>query len=493
MSFFHTNDIPDDIFQTIFEKSPGSLLVKADLPRFTIVAASEGYLKITSSIKDAIIGKGFFEAFPEENVNIEIEKNARTAFTKVIATKEKFDVANYRYDVYNAESKSYQEHYWTCSNVPVFCNGPEVAFILNTVVDITAEVKATAAAKESENRLRLAADAASLATWDYGITDNSFNCSPRLLEIFGHSDNYSIRREEMQQQIDAADMENIVVPAYTEAFKTGNYVYEVKIYRPDGNLRWIKTQGVVIYTKTGAPDRMLGTVVDITEIKRDEIRKNDFIAMASHELKTPLTSLKAYIQLLEKKLEGAGDSFVSNILLKADRQINKMTNLIHSFLDLSKLEPGKLQLNFKEFDINKIIDDAVTEMRHNAHFHLINFGQLDKIIVVADNEKISQVISNFLSNAIKYSQKGSTVTVKSKKVANFVEVSVEDEGVGIEPEHREKLFQRFYRVENEKLKNTSGFGIGLYLASEIIQQHKGKIWLESEVGKGSVFYFSLPL
>ena len=125
--------------------------------------------------------------------------------------------------------------------------------------------------------------------------------------------------------------------------------------------------------------------------------------------------------------------------------------------------------------------------------HLIDFDLPEDIIVKADQEKIEEVISNFLSNAMKYSHKGSKISIVCKKLNGSIQVSVIDEGIGINVKDHEKLFHRFYRVENEKMKNITGFGIGLYLSSEIIQRHKGKIWVESEEGKGSTFYFSLPL
>lgn len=239
---------------------------------------------------------------------------------------------------------------------------------------------------------------------------------------------------------------------------------------------------------------MLGTIVDITENKRDEIRKNDFIAMASHELKTPLTSLKAYVQLLEAKLAEADDPFIKTALLKAGNQINKMTALIHSFLDLSKLEPGKLQLKRTVFDINKLIEESISDSRVITSSHALHFEPKGVINVNADREKIAQVISNFISNAIKYSTKGSTVSLRAEVVdADCVQISVTDQGIGIKPKDQGKIFQRFYRVDDDDKKHISGFGIGLYLSSEIIQRHKGKIWVKSNVGKGSAFYFSLPL
>jgi two-component system CheB/CheR fusion protein len=238
---------------------------------------------------------------------------------------------------------------------------------------------------------------------------------------------------------------------------------------------------------------MVGTIVDITDNKRDEIRKNDFIAMASHELKTPLTSLKAYLQLLEIKLAGATDPFIGTAITKAVNQVNKMAALVHSFLDLSRIEPGKLQLKKQLFDINKLVQDVISENRIIAGSHHLKFGQTDIVQVDADREKINQVISNFVSNAIKYSPKGSTVTLDTKVMDNYVVVSVTDEGIGIKPKDQKKIFQRFYRVADEEMKHISGFGIGLYLSSEIIQRHKGKIGVDSTEGKGSTFHFTLPL
>ena len=486
-------DLPENIFKIIFEKSPGSLLVKADFPRFTILAASDSYLTITSSTRESIVGKGFFEVFPEDKDNYDSNTVARNVFTSVAQTGQKVDVPNYRFDVYNEETKNYEKRYWSCSNTPIFNRENTVAYILNTVVEITAEVKAKEFALESENRLRMAAEATALANWDLDMRDMTFICSPRLAEIFGHPTEHVITLEDIRKQVNADDMENIVLKAYEEALITGNYLYEARIYWPDGSLHWIKTQGIVLSDDKNKPFRMLGTILDITESKSDEIRKNDFIAMASHELKTPLTSLKAYLQILLKKMEAGNDSFVINALSKADYQVDKMTNLIHSFLDISRLEPGKLQLKAKEFEINKLIEETITDIRHNTHSHLINFGELEKFFVNADKEKIGQVISNFLSNAIKYSDKGSIITVSSKRINDSVQVSVTDEGIGIRHRDQEKLFQRFFRVENDKMKTISGFGIGLYLASEIIQRHKGQIWVESEEGQGSTFYFSLPL
>ncbi|MGZ3872306.1 MAG: PAS domain-containing sensor histidine kinase [Mucilaginibacter sp.] len=486
------SSLPQDIFQTIFEKSPGSLLVRANAPHFTIVAVNGSYPDVSPGKKAAVVGKNYCDVFPEDPA-LDATTSAHTVFTKVVETRKKIDVPNYRFDVYNPDTHAYEIRYWSCSNTPIFGAENEVTFILNTVVDITNEVKAKQAAIENESRLRLATDAASMATWDLGLREHSFISSPRMTEIFGWPEGTALTREELQKQVDTDDMKNIVVPAYRTALLTGHYLYEVKIYWPDSTPRWIRTQGIVIYDEKNIPVRMLGTVIDITTGKSDEIRKNDFIAMASHELKTPLTSIKAYIQILAKRLEPINDDFVNGALQKVVNQVDKMADLIYGFLDLSKLESGKLRLKITTFDINKLIEDVMADSNYASLGRIVKFKPTGEIIVNADIEKIGQVIGNFLSNAFKYSNKESPVTITSSREDSNIKVSVTDRGIGIKLKDQEKLFQRFYRVDSEKMKNISGFGIGLYLSSEIIQRHKGKIGVISKEGRGSTFYFTLPV
>ncbi|MDP9079472.1 MAG: ATP-binding protein [Bacteroidota bacterium] len=490
--------LPSDIFQMIFEKSPGSLLVRGDAPCFTIVAVSDEYLKITSTTRDEIIGRGFCKVFPDDNSPYN-DTNAREVFTQVVETRQKIEIPTYRFDICDPETGEHELHYWSCCNTPILGSGGDVAYILNTVVDITSEVKSKQTAIENEDRLRMATEAAAMATWDLGLRDHTFISSPRMAEIFGLPTDRPVSREELQLYVDADDMKYVVLPAYKSALVTGNYQYEVKVKRPDGALRWIKTQGIVIYdtpdssSREKVPARMLGTVIDITDSKRDEIRKNDFIAMASHELKTPLTSIKAYIQILAKRLSGSGDGFVTNTLFRASNQVDRMTDLIHGFLDLSRLESGKLQLKLSDFDITTLIEEAISEFRLLNPGYIILFAPDCRITIKADSEKIGQVIGNFLSNALKYSDKECPITVKCSMEDGNLKVSVTDMGIGISPKDQGRVFQRFYRVESEKMRNISGFGIGLYLASEIIHRHKGEIGLESEEGKGSTFYFKLPI
>lgn len=492
MSSFTADILTENLFRVLFEKSPGSILIKAD-PCFTIAAVSDDYLQVTSAKREQIIGKSFFEVFPDDDNSITDETAARNVFTRVIETREKIDVPAYRYDQPDVLTRQPRVHYWSCSNVPIHDSDGHVAYILNTVVDISEEVKAKNAAVESEKRLLLAAEATGFAIWDLSIPQTKFNFSPQLVSIFGHSADTQITLSSIRSQVHPDDMQNIVMKSYYEALVKGSYAYEARITWPDDSLHWICVKGMVLYNENKQPYQMLGTIVDITENKRDEIRKNDFIAMASHELKTPLTSLKAYIQLLEIKLASSKDAMVTTALGKALNQVNKMAALVHGFLDLSRIEPGKLQLKKQLFEVNQLIAECISDSRTISATHHLKFNCIEAMLVNADRQKISQVLNNFISNAIKYSARGSTVTLQSTIKDGYVEVSVKDEGIGIKAKDQEKIFQRFYRADNGEMRHVAGFGIGLYLSSEIIQRHKGKIWVKSEEDKGSTFYFSLPL
>lgn len=231
---------------------------------------------------------------------------------------------------------------------------------------------------------------------------------------------------------------------------------------------------------------------DISEKKLEETRKNDFIAMVSHELKTPLTSIRSYIQVLLAQAKNENNTFRTNALSRADAQAKKMTAMINDFLSLTRLEEGKISLSFEDFELQPLF----AEIAHDAEFlsssHHFEITGCEDIYLHADRDKIGQVMINLVNNAVKYSPKGSTVHIDCQKADHAVTISVRDEGIGISKEDQQNLFKRFYRVQNEKVKTVSGFGIGLYLVSEILQHHGSKIEVKSEEGKGSTFYFTLP-
>jgi len=230
---------------------------------------------------------------------------------------------------------------------------------------------------------------------------------------------------------------------------------------------------------------------DITERKQEEKRKNDFVAVVSHELKTPLTSILLYTQLLGKKIAAFEDRSLFNMNTKIEGYVKRMIGMVADYLGLSKIEEGKVDLNKNEFAFGPLAKEITEECGFITNKHQIIIEGCDHVTVCADREKIRQVLINLVNNAVKYSPSGGKVTLGCRTSAERTTIYVEDEGMGISESNQQRLFQRFYRVDNDQSRNISGFGIGLYLVSELLKLHDSEIKVQSTVGKGSVFYFDL--
>ena len=269
--------------------------------------------------------------------------------------------------------------------------------------------------------------------------------------------------------------------------------YETIRQRADGRLIDVSLTISPIKDKEGHVIGVSKIARDITEQKRNEQRKNDFIAMASHELKTPLTSLTALIQMLQKKLQASADPFVPQALTRAVMQTKRMISLINGFLNVSRLESGKLEIKKQAVDLSALVSTELEEIRLTAGKHNFTLIAEEAITIYADKEKIASVITNLLSNAVKYSLKNKNIIVRCFSENGQAVLSVQDNGVGIKANDLPRIFDRYYRAEGEHIKQVSGFGVGLYLSAEVIRHHGGEIWAESEPAQGSTFYFSLPL
>ncbi|MDO3641386.1 PAS domain S-box protein [Mucilaginibacter sp. L3T2-6] len=283
-------------------------------------------------------------------------------------------------------------------------------------------------------------------------------------------------------------------PVILQQLRNGQKIdhYETIRRTADGKLIYVSLTISPIRDKEGNVVGVSKIARDITDQKRNEERKNDFIGMASHELKTPLTSLTALVQVLQKKLKDSPDPFIPQALNKVRLQTKKMSSLINGFLNISRLESGKLEIIKQSFDLRELINEELDEIRLTVNSHTFTFEPATQVIIEADREKIGSVVSNLLSNAVKYSPRGKLVNVSCTLLNAEVQVSVTDEGMGIRPQDLSRIFDRYYRSESEHTRNISGFGVGLYLSAEIVRRHNGRIWVESEKGKGSTFYFKLP-
>ncbi len=599
-------------FRNLVMQSPIPMAIFRGENNVIELANTEMIEEIWRKKKSDVLGKKILDVFPELK-----EQKYPELLHRVYTTGkphwENESVAYVQYD------EGLQKFYLDFEYAPLFETDGKVSGIIVTVNDVTERVEARQKVEDAKERLRLAVEATELATWELDLKTHDIIYSPRLLEIFGHPATEILTHKEMRSQIHPGDIRAVVEAAFAEALKTGIYVYEARVIKPNSKICWIKTQGKVFYDNDQKPLKIVGTLRDVTEekqhrqeleeseerfrllsdsmpqfiwtgdengnlnyfnqsvyeysgltpeqvkkdgwmqivhpddrernvkewihsvstgkdflsehrfrrhdgeyrwqlsravphrdasgniqmwvgtstdiqeMKEQEQQKDFFISMASHELKTPITTIKGYVQIMQEMYSNKEDAFLNNSLKTVDRQIVKLTNLIGDMLDISKIKSGSLELNKEHFQINELIPEVIDEIRHINPGFDITFTKEKEVTVFADRERIGQVLINFLTNAVKYSPKAGKIKVKSCINQDKILISVEDFGIGINKAEQERIFERFYRVEGKSEKTFPGFGIGLYIALEIINRHNGEIGVRSESGKGSVFYFSLPL
>jgi len=273
---------------------------------------------------------------------------------------------------------------------------------------------------------------------------------------------------------------------------------DVELYSPDeSTLRVLRTSSAVVEDPNGKTVGMVTILNDITRQRELEKMKNDFLAKVSHELRTPLIAMEKSLSLILEKTAGPLSGDQEEFLNIADRNLKRLTALINDLLDLSKLEAGKMQLNRQPAAINKVIAESIAVLGVWAQTKSIKLEQktqegLPELNI--DPNRIIQVLNNLIGNAIKFTPSGGTITVEAiLREDKEVEVSVKDTGVGMSKDELTKVFDKFYQVKGGLTTDIRGTGIGLTIAKEIVELHGGKIWVESELGKGTKFIFTLPL
>ncbi|MGA9651072.1 PAS domain S-box protein [Pedobacter sp.] len=420
--------------------------------------------------------------------------------------KRHFDSGEIWEDTFPLRDKSGNYQWFLSRAVPTKNENGEITNWFGTNTDITEQIIARerleAAQKElqssfeqleqTEQKQRLVISQAKLGTYTIDGVTGIMTSSTRLKEIFGYGPDEEMPYDAAVTQI-SPEFQEKVRQGVNDVFEKGvdfNMEYPV-LAHGDGKKRWVKSTGKLYRSASDQTGHFSGTLLDITEQKENEQLKNDFIGIVSHELKTPLTSMSGYLQMLSRMAEKDENSTQVNTLNKATKQVTKMTKLINSFLDITRLEAGKIHMDYQDFDMIDLVREAEEECIATISTHPVIFAPVVSTIVHADKDKIGQVITNLINNAVKYSPVGTPINVACLTFDGMARISVKDEGMGIAADDQKRLFDRFYRVENKQTDKIGGFGIGLYLCAEIIKRHNGNIWVDS-AGKGSTFYFAIP-
>ena len=365
-------------------------------------------------------------------------------------------------------------------------------------IDISERYRAEKAVKESENRFRQMAELMPQKVWTADAKGNKNYFNKTLLDYAGYSFE-ELEGDGWQKIIHPEDWE-INKIQWEKSISTGqNYDAENRLLRKDGKYFWHLTQAVALKDETGEIKMWVGTKTEIQKIKEEEERKGDFIKMVSHELKTPVTSIKGYVQMLISMLKDKPEAEMAGVpllsfLIRIDSLVLRLTRLITEMLDLSRLETGMLELKKELFGLDELANEIVKDITYTNTKHVIHIHTEFTGIVYADKDRLGQVLINLINNAIKYSTDNNPIDVNIHQPENnLIAVSVKDYGIGISKYDQLKIFERFFRAGGRSEQTYAGFGIGLYIVNQIMERHQGFISVDSDEGKGSTFTFTLPL
>ena len=399
--------------------------------------------------------------------------------------------------IVNGSPKTY---YLNFTYKPLRDNNKSIG-ILVMCIDVTEQVlsrkqleRSEIALKASENRLQELADSMPQIVWTAGPDG--------YLDYFNQQwyDYTGFREKEFNVDtwtpiLHPDDLPR-VISTWRESVNTGKPFeteYQLKDRNNGNQYRWFLGRATAIKDDDENIIRWIGTNTDIHEYKMLQRQKDNFLGIASHELKTPVTSIKAYTQILEAMLRKNDDDKKADLVQRMDMQINRLTSLIGDLLDVTKIRTGRIQFNDDYFDFNELVKEIVEELQPTSLKHTIITQISNAGVVFADKHRIGQVITNLITNAVKYSPHADKIVVRSGLEGQHVQLCVQDFGIGIPDDKKDKVFEQFYRVSGDKQHTFPGLGLGLYISSEIVKREGGEIWVTSVEDEGSTFCFSLPV
>jgi two-component system CheB/CheR fusion protein len=367
--------------------------------------------------------------------------------------------------------------------------------MVGVMYDITTRVKATMALQDKQLKLEIAQRAGRVGIWGYDLARQQGIATPELIELAGYPyPGETWELEEFLKLVYPEDRSRLAAIKVLPSVYDQSIELEFRLQHPQRGILWMLMRGSYTPHDDRINATLMGSLIDITERKAFEQQKDQFIGIASHELKTPVTSIKAYAEILQEIFADAGDAEHAALMSKLGKQIDRLTGLIHSLLDATMVTGGQLQLNKTSFTLDDLIADTAEVMQHTTASHRFELSlEAGNCAVYGDRERIRQVLINLMSNAIKYSPGADRVVVSSECLGDTVKISIQDFGIGISEEVQPRVFERFFRASDPGIATFPGLGLGLFISAEIVRMHEGIISLTSNKGVGSTFYFTLPV
>jgi PAS domain S-box-containing protein len=355
----------------------------------------------------------------------------------------------------------------------------------------SAFTRAISVIEQHDKRFRAMVEKSSEGIASIDTDGRHIYCSPSVERITGYTTDEFLAFNEWALA-DPAELSELREQFFRLASHPGKTIkLTYRIRHENGHWVWIENRLTNLLDEP-AVKAIVSNFSDITERVNREKNREDFVSIASHELKTPLTSLKAYTQVLESRFKEHSDTTTYHLVAKIEHHVNRVINMVTDLLDVTIIQEGNLNLRYSPFNFNTLIAEIAEILQATTTRHQIKMDLHTGITISADRGRVSQVITNLISNAIKYSPNANEVLVSSRTEGSQVIFTVADQGIGIPKNSIDKIFDRFYRVEGAKT-SFQGLGLGLFICMQIIEQHGGTIGVNSEENKGSEFWFSLPI
>lgn len=375
--------------------------------------------------------------------------------------------------------------------------------------DVSERKKAEKEIINIAQRLKISTESAKIGIWDYNIQDNILIWDKRMYELYGiKEENFEGAYEAWKKGVHPDDIESSDKEVQDAIAGEKEFHTQFRVVWPDGQIRFIEAHALVIRDPNGEPKSMIGANWDITdqkEAEEDLIKaknkaeesdrlKSAFLSNMSHEIRTPMNGILGFADLLAESDYSFDDrKKYIEIIRKNGR---RLLDTINDIVDVSRIEAGEVQININETNIHEIYDDTLTLLLPEAKIKNIELVSLktlphNEIIIQTDKEKLFGIMVNLVKNAIKFTDKGK-ITMGYRKENDFIKFFVKDTGVGIAKEKQELIFKRFISADNSITRHFEGSGLGLSITKAYVEMLGGKIWVKSEEGSGSVFYFTIP-
>jgi PAS domain S-box-containing protein len=383
-------------------------------------------------------------------------------------------------------------------------------------VEIAARERVQGALRSSESRLLEAQALAHVGSWEWDIDSNEIRWSDEVYRIYGvEPGRFEVTYESFIAMVHPHDRERLEDAVRGALGSGGLFEVEHRIVQPGGAERTVSGRGRTVCDADGRPIRMLGTELDITDQKRAEEQrreladalsarrqaeaasrmKDEFLAIVSHELRTPLNAILGYTELILDHIYGEAPDRMRQVLERVQANGRHLLGLINDVLDLAKIEAGQLTLSLANYSMKDVVDSVINAVEPlAAEKHLAFKTDVPSNLPAGrgDERRIAQVLLNLVGNAIKFTDSGEVAVKASAGNASFT-VAVCDSGPGISAADQARIFDEFQQADSSSTKKKAGTGLGLSIAKRIIEMHSGRIWVESAPGKGSTFFFTLPI